>query len=424
MIEITFVLIAGFWIILSPTLIPYLALLFLFVQGLAPTVVNNSQLQLAGITLHPLDPAYAVAIIYALIYFFKNAANNAFRANNTPATRRTGTIILIYLFFFVGKAINAYFQGVPVDAILRFTMVNTQALYFFLPLVIYKDSRQYKKLLYFTIFLSLLFPLGQPFLIASDTTQRILKGQGTFRLGYGDASILLALGVLPFYCWERRRYLASLPLSGILMLAHRSAYLGIAFALMGQAYLRGKKIKTLFLMGLAGVVVIAMMALVSSLTHVDVVGKTLNRAGETFKATGTTTARADVIFIAMDELQKRPMTGLSYREAYHLRQQADKNVMAFNIMTPHNFVLNSIMQNGLIGTLLLFILIYRALLWARKLSRAERFNYQGSYLYGAIVFCLVFGLMNNTLEGVGYVFWFLCGSVFWFVNRQSTPAQS
>ncbi len=423
MIEFALIFIVSLAILFLPAVIPYLALLYLFAQGLAAAFIFNLKFVLAGITVYPLDLVYAIAAIYALIYFIKNITNSQFKTTNLLATRHTVWLILLYMLYFIVKALNGYFAGVPLDTVLRFTMVNTQVVYFFLPLVIYKDFKQLKKLLLFTIVLSVIFSLGQPFLMASEATLRIIKGQGTFRLGYGDASILLALGVIAFYSWERKRYLAILPLAGILMLAHRSAFLGIALALMAQAYLRGKSIKTFLLMGIAGAVIVTLMAIISSVTHIDVLGKTLNRVGETFEATGTSAARAGTIIIAFEEFLKRPLSGFTYKEAYDLRSIQDHNVRAFDIMTPHNFALNSIMQHGLIGTFILLMLMYRSLRWAYKLSQIKHLNSQGAYLFGSMLFFIIFALMNNTLEGVGYVFWFLSGTTFWFINHQLTLSE-
>lgn len=418
MIEVALIILTIIAITLLPRLIAYIALLYLFIQGWAFNFVEGIHVQLAGVTVHPLDILYAASGILTLIYFFKIIVNTEFKLFNTSKTKNSTLIILLYIFFFIGKALNGYIDGVPLDAILRFTIGNTQVFYFFLPLILYKKINQFKNLLYFTIILSLIFPLGQPFLINSELTQTILQGQGTLRLGYGDASILLALGGIAFFCWDQKRYLSSIPLAGIFMLAHRSAFLGIGLALMGQAFIKGKQIKTVLIMGVSGVFMIGIMVLVSTFTNVDILGKSLNRASETFSATGTSTARYYVIFTALEELQKRPISGLSYKEAFDLRKLQTRSARAFNILTPHNFVLNSIMRNGLFGTLILFLLILRSLKTAKIISRTPNYNSTGAYLYGSMIFCIIFGLMNNTLEGVGYVFWFLCGTCFWFSNHQ------
>lgn len=427
MIEITLIIIATIGLIAMPTIIPYLALIFLFAQGLAQTFVNNLSANVAGISIYPLDIGYAVAAVYVLIHFLKSIANQPYRKIQSSSTRVTVIFVILYLIYFLGKAVNGILDNVPFDALVRLTKINTQVIYFFLPLVIYKDSNQLRKLLYFAILLSLIFPLGQPFLIGSEATARILKGQGTFRLGYGDANNLLALGVLAFFCWERRRILAFLPLTGIFLLAHRSAFISIALALMLQAFLRGKKTKDLAMISLAGVLVIGLMVIISSFSHVDILGSSINRASETFKSTTTTNARAGVIFITIDELRKRPLTGMSYKEAYDLRdtastkrgqRQSQDEARAFNILHPHNFVLMSIMHHGLLGFTLLLILMFRALYYAYKLTRITSLNPQGSYLFGFLVFFMSFASMNTTLEEDGYVFWFICGITFWFVNHQ------
>ncbi|WP_026602530.1 O-antigen ligase family protein [Methylomonas sp. 11b] len=418
MIEIAVCLILLVAVAFRPTVVPYFALLYLFTTGLASReFIDSFKVSLGPVNILPLDLFYALALLYCFQFFIKKITNPRFNSQNAPETKLTAIFILFFLIFFVGKLVNGYLNHMALDNVLRFFMGDTQVLYFFMPLVMYQNVGQLKSLIKFTILISLVFPLCQPLLIHSKLTQTILQGQGTLRLGFGDANILLAFGCIALFSWEYKKYLAFLPLSGIMMLAHRSGYIGIVLALFAVSFLKGKKVKTLIVMGVAGGLVIALLAILQSLTNVNLVEQNLNRAGETFKSTGTTAGRASVIPLAFEELQKRPFTGLEYKEIRDKLILSEYNARDFNIVHPHNFVLSAIMSYGLIGTILLAVLLIRSMRTAYKLAKTERFKSEGAFLFSSILFFVIFSTMNTTMGTVGYALWFVCGVTFWFHNQ-------
>ena len=419
MIEISLCLIFTLFVALKPSLIPYLALMYLFTLGLtSPVFLDRFSVHLGPVKVTFFDLLYVLATLYALIYFVKNFTDPQFNNANSPETKAMGLFVLLYVLFFIGKLINGFFSQMPFDKLVRIFITDTPVVYFFLPLVIYQNIGQLKRPLHFAILLSLLFPLCQPLLIHSHLTTYIMKGQGTFRLGFGDANVLLALGAIALFCWEHnKKFLTFIPLAGIMMLAHRSAFLAIALAFMAVIFFKGKKIKNIALMGMAGLLMIGMLAAIQSISNINVLDKNLNRAGETFKATGTTTARLAVIEIAIEEFQNRPLTGLAYKELEGLIYDSVSNPRAFNITHPHNFVLSSLFNTGIIGSFILFIMLYRPLKAAYKLAQTKEYNIEGAYLYASILFFIIFSTMNTTMGSVGYVLWFLCGVTFLLFNQ-------
>ncbi|MDO8846600.1 O-antigen ligase [Methylicorpusculum sp.] len=422
MISVLIILTTFGFIIIKPKIIPYLAITYVFITGLAPrSFIKDFKLALGTTNIWPLDFLYVGAVIFSIFFFLKKITRN----NNkfTSSTNITIYIVFILALFFTGKAINGFLDNLPIETIVRLYARDTQLFYFFLPLVTFNKTEDFNKLLIYTVFLCMIFPLFQPLLINSEETKLIMKYQGTFRLGFGDANILLALGTIALFCWEKKLYLAFIPLSGIFMLAHRSAFIGIAASLIAQGLLRGKKTKTLLIFGITGCLVIIMLLALNTLTKVNILDKTIDRAGETFQATKTTVGRFGVIYIALEELEKRPLTGLSYKDTYSLQKNSNVEGIeggfnrAFSILHPHNFVLAAIMETGILGTSLLFIIILRSLLWSYKLSTSKINNQIGSYLFSSILFFVIFSIMNTTMQTVGYVFWFLVGSTFWFVNN-------
>ena len=202
-----------------------------------------------------------------------------------------------------------------------------------------------------------------------------------------------------------------------MMLAHRSGYIAIFLSIMAVSFLKGKKTQTLALMIMSGILVIGMLGALQLFTNVNVLDKNLSRAGETFKATGTTVARANIITNVIEEVQNRPFTGLSYKELHDLNNNAEHSPRDFNITHPHNFIFTAIFQTGFIGTLILLILINRSMRTAYKLAKTDKFKTEGTYLFSSILFFIIFAAMNTTMGSLGNVLWFLCGLTFFIFNQ-------
>lgn len=421
--DIVILLVIVVLLIFRPVLIPYLGLAHLFVIGLAsPAFIDKIKVVVGRTNIFPLDLLYVVAALFAIVYFVKIFFSGEFKKINCAETKGTGFWVLLFLLFFFGKFVNGMLDNLPKDTIVRLFAGNTQALYFFLPLVVYKNIKSLRRLMIFVVLVSLVFPLCQPLLIGAESTDFIMRGQGTFRLGHGDANILLALGAIALICWEYKKFLAFLPVSGIMMLAHRSGYIGIVISLLALSFLKGKKIKSLMLIAGVGVVVIGMLAALQAFTKVNILEQNLSRAEETFKATNTTMARVGVYTVAFEELQIRPFTGLTYSEYQEAVDNSGKSPRSFNMTHPHNFVLYSLMNAGLLGTGLLFMLIFKSLRMAYRLAKTSEYKSEGAYLFSAILFFIIFSAMNTTMETTGYILWYLCGTTFWYMNQYKALA--
>jgi len=193
---------------------------------------------------------------------------------------------------------------------------------------------------------------------------------------------------------------------------------------MAISFFKGKKIQTFALMGLAGILVIVGLTALQSFTNINMLDKLLSRVEQTFEPTKTTVVRAYVITTVIEELEKRPYTGLGYQELHEVINRSDHSPRDFNIYHPHNFVYSSLMNTGIIGTFLMFTILIRSLIVAYKLARTQVFKIQGTFLFSYILFFLVFSVMNTAMTSAGYVVWFLCGTTFWFFNQYKASNQS
>ena len=416
MIEIILFFIFIVLVLLRPRVFPYFVLIYFFAQGiLGAYYFQDVKVTFGHINVFPIDLMNLIATIYCLLYFVKLATNYEFNKQNCKATKSIALVYLGFILFLVPKFFMGYVDGLAFDSVIRAFISSTQILYFYIPLIIFNNIKQLKRLLYFTVILALIFPLCQPFLIHSEGTQYILKGQGTFRLGYGDANVLLAVGALALFSFEYKKYLTFLPLSGIMMLAHRSGYIAIVLAFLALSFLQGKKFKTMLIMGVSAVLMIGMLYAVQSFTNINILEKNIGRAEQTFENTGTTKARLGTIPIIFEEFLKRPFTGLGLKEANEMTKKSN-DAHFFNIMHTHNFILSSIVATGLIGTIFLFTLIIKSWRAAYKLARSSEFKAAGVFLFSYLVFFIVYSVMNTTLESSGYILWFTSGITFWLLN--------
>lgn len=423
MIEIALLVVFVIMVAAKPIMVPYLMLIFIFVQGLlGANYLDTFKVTFGHINVYSMDLLYLVTGIFFVIFCIKNTVNLQFKKNQAIETRSMIRVVLLFVCFYVAKLLHGFLEGMPFDSLLRLFMGDTSILYFFMPLVIVKNTKQLKSLLKYAVFLALLFPLFQPLLINSAATRDMMLLQGTFRLGYGDANVLLAMGVLALFSWSYKKYLSFLPVAGIMMLAHRSGYIAFALSYIILSFLKGEKLKSVVMLILAGILTLAMMLAIESFTSVNVLQKNISRAGETFQNTGTTKARLGVIPIIAEEFQLRPFTGLSYAEFYDKTIRI--NARNFDITHPHNFILATIVNTGLIGLVLKLTLLGKSLRAAHTLSRDNALSQAGAFLFSWLCFFIVYATMNTTLESAGYLFWFGCGTVFCLCNQVSKSKEA
>lgn len=400
-----------------PLAIPYLLLLYMVVNGYASRPqIAKIVLTFGSVNVYPLDFLYAVMTLLIPIYFLKRASHGTLHRRLSREARVAVILVSLYLVWHFIRLAIGLLSGMPYDALIRLYAMDTQAVYFFLPLLFVNSESQLRRLLLFTVGISLLFPFGQPFLVGSDDYELISKGQGTLRLGFGDSSVFEALGLFALLSWERSMIAAVLPIASIVMLAHRSAFIGVIVSVVAMSILKRKPLKTLIIIGFAALLGGAVLFALEMVTAQRVFEKGAERIGETFETTGTTSARLDSIPRLLEVWSENPIAGIGYADLHGLQLRADTSVMAFNILHAHNFVLTALVQTGTIGAFLLFAIIGYTLTCAKRLSRVGGQRNVGAFLFASLLFFVIFATMNTTMHSVGFVFWFLCGTVFWYMT--------
>ena len=266
---VAFFVLAVFGIAIFPMLIPYLLTSYMVLDGIASRLfINNLKFTVGGFNIYFLDILYATTVLLAILGMLRLLIVGRLRTY-TPSTRITILLVILYFTFFVGKLVNGYFEGVPTDSLVRRFALDTQFVYLFLPLFYLKGEKSLKHLLYYVVFLSLIFPLIQPFLYGSADQVALEQGQhGTLRLGFNYSNLLLMMGVLALFVWERKLWLSALPLAGIAMLAQRSAYVSITICIMVLAFLKKKSAKFIVLVSLIGLLMVAALVVIQAMSSV------------------------------------------------------------------------------------------------------------------------------------------------------------
>lgn len=409
---------AALGIMVFPMLVPYLLLSYMVVSGIASrSFINELKFSVGGTNMFFPDLLYAASLFLAVYGVMRLILSGRLRSY-APLTRSIVYVTVIYFVFIALKIINGFFDGTPIDTLVRRFAADTQCVYLFVPLLYVKQEEMLKRLLYFVLAVSFLFPLMQPFLYGSADQVALQAGQGgTLRLGSGNANLFLMLGVLALFVWERKLWLSALPLAGIAMLAQRSAFVSLTLCIIMLAFQKKKSAKFIALMAGAGLLLLAALVVIQSTTSVPVVDKAMERFSQTFEKTGTTAARMLVIPMALSEIGNRPLVGYSYYDIYALTLIQNTDAAAFNMLHPHNFVLSSLLRTGLIGSLLLFGIIGLVMRAALQISKQKDTKEQGMYLFSTILFFVVFGVMNTSFFSAGYVFWMLAGITLWYLNE-------
>jgi O-antigen ligase len=238
---------------------------------------------------------------------------------------------------------------------------------------------------------------------------------------------VLAIGFLTFLAWERKVILAGMPALGILLLAHRSAYIAIALGAFVSALTKGRQIKSILLLGFVGTVLAGMVFVFSSLTTNQVAEHSMGRLSETFSSTGTTEGRLAAITTTLEALADHPFVGMGYVKQEQLRRKSHSgghsSGHSFNLLHPHNFVMSSLSKDGLIGTLILLLLLTTLVFTAKRLATYPGYREIGALLVGSIIFFIIFATMNTTFGSAGYVLWILAGTTLWFINQANAQEE-
>ena len=409
-------------VLYRPLILAYLLLLYMVLNGLASRAAAASfKLSIGSVNVFALDYLFGMMIILlsvGLIFGYKCSIRSA---RSSREVRFETVLIALFLLYQLIRFLLGYFGHVPPDSLVRMFYADVQAAYYFLPLMFVRNERQLSRLFFFIMGIALLFPVGQVLFASREDAAMLMKGQGTYRLGFGDSAIPLGVGLIAIYVWERRLWLMALPAAGIVMIAHRSAFIAIIVAIVAAAVLKGKKIKAIGAIILGGVMAGSLLFAVQHFSGELVLDSGINRIGETFEDTGTTEARLHAIPYMLEKLMESPIVGVGYKELYRIRESLSINVRASaSILHPHNFALRALVQYGAIGAVLLFMAIGYSLRMARRLSRSSQTNNIGAFLFASQVYFVIFAMMNTAMGSAGFFYWILVGCTFWYIERAQT----
>ena len=165
-------------ILVFPMLIPYLLVGFMALNGIASRkFINSLHASVGSTNIYFPDLLYAAAVFLAIFGVFRLLSAGGLRMY-APLTKTAVFLVVCYFMFFSVKLVSGYFEGVPVDSLIRRFATDSQCAYLFIPLLYLKQEKTLKQLLFFIVVVTLLFPLIQPFLYGSADQVLFLEGQG------------------------------------------------------------------------------------------------------------------------------------------------------------------------------------------------------------------------------------------------------
>ena len=411
-------LICSLTVLYRPLTLAYLLLLYMFFNGLASrAVANNFRLGIGPVNIYALDFLFALMVLLMIVGWIGWLSSGGRQGSNMRTVRIAVLWVVLFLTYQLSRFTLGYFNQVPLDSLVRMFYADFQAIYFFLPLFFVRSGKQLQHLLLAVVGFALIYPVGQALFASREDAEWMLQGQGTFRLGFGDSAIPLGIGLIAIYLWGKRLWFMALPAAGLVMLAHRSAFIAIVVALVAAAILKGEKIKVIGTMILGGMSAGILLFAVQHFSGEPVLDSGVDRLGETFQSTGTTMARLQSIPYMLGIWLENPLFGVDYQTIYQVRESISEGDRTSALLHPHNFILRALVQYGAIGAGLLFIIIGYSLIVARRLIRFPGLNKIGVLLFSGQIYFALFAAMNTTMGSAGYFFWIMVGCTFWYISH-------
>ena len=423
-------------IIAVPTILwrPHLIIYLLIITAMLP-FSNFIKFSIGGINIYLKDMLF-ICYFLCLISVIFSAIIHKVRTINLASPNK---VLLYCVFSFVTLHIfymlYGIFQGVPLDSAIRRFGTYSGCLYFFLPLLYIKTKEQLRKLLIFTVIVSLLYPAWQLFAFVG-CADIFVTSSGTIRLAGAAAAPILTSALLAILIWRRginQHILSTLPIVSILLIGHRSAYIATALSVLLLFHWLRDLGKLVIFSYLTILCIPLMLISLNIIGGYDFAGDVFTRLSDTLSMTDKNTlARAYAIRDNIMVFLSKPIFGIGYDHEGLSHVLTNKVPFGghslaphFNVLHPHNFLMRFLSHTGLVGTSLILMIIISIL---RKnyalISHGGSFRSQGIFLFCSIMFIIVYSLMNTVFfSNAGSLFWILGGITVLLYEEMLRPGE-
>lgn len=346
--------------------------------------------------------------------------------------------VIGFIVLHLSLIVVAWNQGVPVTSAVRRFLPYASCLYFFFPFLFLKNKDQYRKLLTVMIFVSVLYPFWQIYLYIEGGYT--ITSSGTIRLA-GAGVPIISCSLFAMLIWKEKthyNFLAINPILAILLKGHRSFFLALVLCLFILIVWTRGIFQTMVFLCIGSIGLIFSFLIVEAYTGHSFMEDFIKRGADTFDSqVGTTKARLSAIEDTIYVFKKKPLLGIGYHfevlpKILRPTKIAEKqnNVSEFaewNVLHPHNFVLNFLSRTGIVGSFLVFSIIILVLKTCYSFTQLDgMIHKKGVFLFCSILFFILVSLMNSTFTSEGFIFWLLCGVVALFSaeeNRKKNEAE-
>lgn len=328
--------------------------------------------------------------------------------------------VFLYVLMHISYMLLGLYQGVPAQNAVRRFLTFSSCLYFYFPFFFLRDEDQIRNIMIFVVLISAFYPLWQLYtFIILPAWERSVTSSGTMRLS-GSGMPLLACALFSILIWKNKLYYYSLalgPIISMILVSHRSILLALGATLM-LVFIWSKMLtKTFFFIYLASLGLFIGFFTFDRITGHDFVGDLITRSSDTLDSENkTTVSRVNRIKENWFVFKTKPLAGIGYN--YELLKDifpvsitdVENESPEKLVLHPHNFIMLFLSRTGIIGTFIIFAIIWLALKRCYFFIGADSMlrNY-GVFLFSSITFFLIMALMNTTFMAEGWIFWILCG---------------
>jgi O-antigen ligase len=326
--------------------------------------------------------------------------------------------VITFLLFVVLIAVSQLYTAAPLSGLLKLEHIAVFAtVAFFAPFILFQRPKDLKQFLATCVVLSLVLSIRDLVGLFHPTAAVLAGDEDITRIGDGEL-IGIAIVILIYYRHLTRRRILQVACLAVLAVglaasAARTAALALLVTLAVASVLvhsgnRGLSIKKMLLGGLVVVVAVAAVLLIAHLPSAkSKLADKENELGYLMKGSllpgGTADQRMNFYRQSLVAISERPLLGWGVGGWSAFFLGMDKTEM------PHNFVLESAVEQGLVGWASLLAFLIATVSTLRKIMRG-RLGPQYAFLLPAILLPVLAGSVSGGLDN--RLLWFWCGTIF------------
>lgn len=372
--------------------------------------IETLKYSLGGINVTVNDVVFASVVIVTIIGAIRHPPR--FMA---VLAQPLGKFILLFMAYQLAQMASSVVSGVPLDGVIRESSNYLVCIYSFY-IVLYYDRESFHRTLNFGHGLLLCLPIFQIYMLY--TGESWLTSSGSERTYHISPNIFFLLGIIyhsiqPIVNLKNITAIVYL-LAGLVMTQYRSAFLALLVVFAGAArYMLGDGRMDRLIIGIMAILLTTAVGFVGiSIIKPDYFTRTMIRYSDTINPEDqNVVVRLYMWSVAWEAFKHNPLFGVGFGHSIYAYTDTRSHINEKD-WSPHNFIMNLLAKEGLVGLLLVLIILL--------VSYSYLKNDVGILVYGEhirrqlILFFLsliVIHLMNATFTSTkaNFVLWIFSG---------------